>query len=56
MAIFFLLCFFIFLFHGWLVAWYLPRHCLSGRRVTWGERYRAFAAFILEQIKCRGGK
>jgi hypothetical protein len=41
----------ILLFHLWLYLWYFPKHCLSDRKVTLGERYRAFMHFILRTIR-----
>ena len=41
----------IVLFHAWLFAWYFPKHCLSDRKVSWSERYRALFNRILEMTK-----
>lgn len=41
------------LFHAWLFAWYFPKHCLSDRKVSWGERYRALINYIVNKIKNR---
>ncbi|MCK6695345.1 MAG: hypothetical protein L6Q97_24990 [Thermoanaerobaculia bacterium] len=43
----------IALFHAWLFAWYFPKHCLSDRKVTWGERYRALLRYLIERLKIR---
>lgn len=51
-----LILLFIVLFHAWLYAWYFPRHCLSGRRVTLAEHYRAFYIFLLEKWKHKRSK
>lgn len=41
----------IIVFHLWLYAWYFPKHCLSDRKVTLGERYKAFFIMIKQKIR-----
>lgn len=38
------------LFHVWLFLWYSPKHCLSGRKVGWPERYQAFFHWLARKI------